>query len=112
MRRIHGRDGGGTGVARRPAHLREECIVDEGWYRLLSVLTAFAGIWEGPLAITYRLVSGDDGTPLRAANYLPGPWCYLVAVAAALVAFAVLAVLDNGRKKALARQAETTADAR
>jgi hypothetical protein len=33
-----------------------------------------------------------------AANYLPAPWCYVVAVVAAAVAFAVIAALEIRRK--------------
>ncbi|MFF7019497.1 hypothetical protein ACFY97_00545 [Streptomyces klenkii] len=47
---------------------------------------------------------------MRAANYLSSPWCY-VAVVAGLFAYAVLAVLDAGRKKALARE-KARSDAR
>ncbi|MGK5547502.1 hypothetical protein ACSNOH_22615 [Streptomyces sp. URMC 127] len=77
----------------------------EAWYRLISIVVCVVGVWQGPLAIVYRLVSDDGGTVMRAANYLPSPWCYVVAVVAGLVAYGVLAVLDAGRKKALARQA-------
>ncbi|MFF7725321.1 hypothetical protein [Streptomyces sp. NPDC008001] len=76
----------------------------ESWYRLLSIVVFVVGLWEGPLAVVYRLVSDDGGTVLRAANYLPSPWCYVVAAGASVVAYAVLAVLDTGRKKALARE--------
>ncbi|MCQ8768526.1 hypothetical protein [Streptomyces telluris] len=76
----------------------------EAWYRVLSIAALVVGVWEGPLSIVYRLVSDDEGTVLRAANYLPSPWCYVVATAAALLTFGVLAVLDAGREKALARQ--------
>ncbi|MEH6378618.1 hypothetical protein V7793_30415 [Streptomyces sp. KLMMK] len=78
--------------------------MNEGWYRLLSIVVLIVGVWEGPMSIVYRLVSDDGGTVLRAANYLPSPWCYAVATAAALFAYGVLAVLDTGRKKAPARQ--------
>ncbi|MFF4949262.1 hypothetical protein ACWC2K_21580 [Streptomyces chattanoogensis] len=77
--------------------------MNEGWYRLLSVLTGFIGFWQGPMAIFYRLTQDDTGTPMRAANYLGSPWCYIVAAAVAAVCAALLAVLDKGRKKALAR---------
>ncbi|MFH8788667.1 hypothetical protein [Streptomyces roseoverticillatus] len=76
----------------------------EAWYRVMSIVVLIVGVWEGPLAIVYRLVSGDEGTVMRAANYLPSPWCYVVAVVAALLLYGVLAVLDTGHKKALARQ--------
>ncbi|MEU9110930.1 hypothetical protein AB0D04_03760 [Streptomyces sp. NPDC048483] len=77
--------------------------MNEGYYRLLSVLTLALGFWQGPMAIFYRLTRDDTGTPMRAANYLASPWCYLVAGAATAACCALLAVLDSGRKKALAR---------
>ncbi len=76
----------------------------EAWYRVMSIVVLVVGVWEGPLAILYRLVSDDEGTVLRAANYLPSPWCYPAAVTAAVLLYGVLAVLDAGREKALARQ--------
>ncbi|MFH8406623.1 hypothetical protein ACH4FX_17795 [Streptomyces sp. NPDC018019] len=78
--------------------------MNEGWYRLLSLLTLVAGFWEGPAAILYRIIGDDDGTVLRAANYLDGPWNYVVSGAAIVVTVALLAVLDKGRQKALARE--------
>ncbi|MFC5143272.1 hypothetical protein [Streptomyces aureoversilis] len=78
--------------------------MNEGWYRLLSIVVLVVGVHEGPLSVVHRLVSNDEGTVLRAANYLPSPWCYVVATAAALLAFGALAVLDTGRKKALTRE--------
>ncbi|MDT3400254.1 hypothetical protein RKE29_27175 [Streptomyces sp. B1866] len=77
--------------------------MDEGWYRLLSVLVAVPGLWEGPLSVAYRLAGDGGGTWLRAPNYLAAPWCYLAAVGATVVALALLAVLDEGRRRALAR---------
>ncbi|WP_367135674.1 MULTISPECIES: hypothetical protein [Streptomyces] len=82
----------------------------EAWYRFMSIVVCVVGVWEGPMTIIYRLVSDDGGSVMRAANYLSSPWCYVVAVVAGLFAYAVLAVLDAGRKKALARQ-ETRSDA-
>ncbi|MBB4693643.1 hypothetical protein [Paractinoplanes abujensis] len=71
--------------------------MDDGWYRLAMLLTLVAGVWEGPIAILFRLFTDKGPNALVAANYLPAPWCYVVAVAAAGVAFAVLAVLENRR---------------
>jgi hypothetical protein len=59
------------------------------------------GLWEGVLAIVFRLVTHKPANWLTAANYLPAPWCYLAAVGAALLAYGVLAVLDSARKKQL-----------
>ena len=36
-----------------------------------------------------------------AANYLPAPWCYVAAVAAAVVAFVVIAVPETERRNAM-----------
>lgn len=82
--------------------------MDEGWYRLLSVVTLVLGFWQGPMALGHRLFADDRGTVMRAANYLPAPWCYLVAGTATVLCVALLAVLDSGRKKALARAGGTT----
>ncbi|MDR6318415.1 hypothetical protein J3R03_002611 [Actinoplanes couchii] len=65
------------------------------------VLTLFVGVWEGPIAIVFRVFTDKGPNVLVAANYLPSPWCYLVAVAAATIAFAVIAVLETRRKKAM-----------
>ncbi|MFH8348140.1 hypothetical protein [Streptomyces sp. NPDC018045] len=78
--------------------------MNEGWYRLLSVLTFVAGFWEGPAAILYRVIGDDDGTVMRAANYLDEPWNYVASGAVIVVSAALLAVLDKGRTKALARE--------
>lgn len=75
--------------------------MNEGWYRLAMLLTLVAGVWEGPMAIIFRAFTDKGPNVLLAANYLPAPWCYVVAVAAALVAFAVIAVLDILHKKAM-----------
>ncbi len=65
------------------------------------LLTLIAGIWEGPMAIIFRVFTDKGPNALLAANYLPAPWCYVVAVAAAVVAFAVIAVLDTRHKKVM-----------
>ncbi|MFJ9416162.1 hypothetical protein ACIRPT_18550 [Streptomyces sp. NPDC101227] len=84
--------------------------MNEGWYRLLSVLTAFLGFWQGPMAIFYRLTRDDTGDPMRAANYLDNPWCYIIAAAVIAVCLTLLAVLDKGRKKALAREGKAAGE--
>ncbi|MBG0831601.1 hypothetical protein HS041_28115 [Planomonospora sp. ID67723] len=75
--------------------------MDEGWYRLAMLVTLIAGVWEGPMAIIFRVFTDKGPNPLVAANYLPAPWCYVVAVAAAAIALAVIAVLDTRHKKAM-----------
>ncbi|GLW07573.1 hypothetical protein Misp01_27030 [Microtetraspora sp. NBRC 13810] len=77
--------------------------MDEGRYRLAMLLVLAAGVWEGPLAIVFRLFTDKAPTVLTAANYLPAPWCYVAACAAVLAALAALALLNTGHKKALAR---------
>ncbi|WP_062430613.1 hypothetical protein [Herbidospora daliensis] len=74
--------------------------MNEAWYRLAMLLTLVAGVWEGPIAIIFRVFTDKGPSWLVAANYLPEPWCYVVAVTAAAVAFAVIAVLDVRHKKA------------
>jgi hypothetical protein len=73
--------------------------VNEAWYRLAMLLTLIAGVWEGPMAIIFRVFTDKGPNALVAANYLPAPWCYIVAVVAAAVAFAVIAVLETRRKR-------------
>ncbi len=73
--------------------------MNEAWYRLLMLLTLIAGVWEGPMAIIFRAFTDKGPNMLVAANYLPTPWCYVGAVAAAAVALAVIAVLDVRHKK-------------
>ena len=51
-----------------------------------------------------KAYDGSTSTTLTAANYLPSPWSYLVAVGAMIAAVAVIAALDTGHKKALMRQ--------
>ena len=75
--------------------------MDDGWYRLAMLLTLFAGIWEGPIAIIFRVFTDKGPNVMVAANYLPSPWCYVAAVAATVVAFAVIAVLEIRRKKVM-----------
>ncbi|WP_157518071.1 hypothetical protein [Herbidospora mongoliensis] len=76
--------------------------MNEAWYRVAMLLTLVAGIWEGPIAIIFRVFTDKGPSWLVAANYLPAPWCYVVAVAAAVVALAVIAVLDTLHKRAAA----------
>jgi hypothetical protein len=78
--------------------------VDEAWYRLGMVVVLFLGVWEGVIAIIFRVFTDKGPNPLVAVNYLPGPWCYVVAVAAVVTAFVVIAVLETRRKEVLARK--------
>jgi hypothetical protein len=73
--------------------------MDDGWYRLAMMLTLLVGIWEGPIAIAFRVFTDKGPNVMVAANYLPSPWCYVAAVGAAVVAFAVIAVVETQRKK-------------
>lgn len=75
--------------------------MDDGWYRLAMIFTLLAGVWEGPMAIIFRVFTDRRPNAMMAANYLPSPWCYVVAVAAAFVAFAVIAILETRRKKTM-----------
>ncbi|MFK8849054.1 hypothetical protein [Streptomyces sp. Ac-502] len=83
--------------------------MNEAWYRLLSILMFTAGFWEGPAAILYRIVGDDRGHPMRPVNYLEAPWNFVASGAAIVVAVVLLAVLDKGREKALARERGTGA---
>jgi hypothetical protein len=85
------------------SYLISGVIVDDGWYRLAMLLTLAAGVWEGPVAVVFRAFTDKGPTMLTAANYLPSPWCYVVAGGAAVVAFIGLAVLETRRKRAMAR---------
>jgi hypothetical protein len=71
--------------------------MDDGYYRLAMLLTLVAGLWQGPMAIIFRAFTDKGPNVLVAANYLPAPWCYLVAAAAAGVAFGVIAWLETKR---------------
>ncbi len=86
--------------------------MDDGWYRLAMLLTLIAGAWEGPIAIIFRAFTDKGPNVLVAANYLPAPWCYVIAVAAGAVAFAVIAVLETSRKHAVAAAKEASNPAR
>lgn len=81
------------------SYLYGGALMNEAWYRLAMLVTLIVGIWEGPMAIIFRVFTDKGPTVLTAANHLPAPWCYLAAVAAALVAFAVIAVLDVRHKR-------------
>lgn len=83
-------------------YLTRGLTVDDGWYRLAMLLTLIAGVGEGPIAIVFRAFTDKGPNALVAANYLPAPWCYVVAVAAGVVAFAAIAVLETSRKRAVA----------
>lgn len=75
--------------------------MDDGWYRLAMICTLVAGVWEGPIAIIFRVFTDKGPNVMVAANYLSAPWCYVVAVAAAVVAFAVIALLETRRKQVM-----------
>jgi hypothetical protein len=62
------------------------------------VVALFLGVWEGVMAIIFRMFTDKGPNPLVAANYLSSPWCYVVAVAAAVTAFTVIAVLEIRRQ--------------
>ncbi|MGS2643801.1 hypothetical protein [Streptosporangium sp. LJ11] len=78
--------------------------MNEAWYRLGMLLVLAAGVWEGPLAIVFRVFTDKAPDVLTAANYLPAPWCYLAAAGATIAALAVIAVLDAAHKRVLARE--------
>ena len=86
--------------------------MDEAWYRVGMVVALFLGVWEGPIAIIFRVFTDKGPNPLVAANYLAGPWCYVVAGAAAVIAFGVIAFLETRRTRALAHQDDREAEAR
>ena len=75
--------------------------MDDGWYRLAMIFTLIAGVWEGPIAIIFRVFTDKGPNVMVAANYLSAPWCYVIAVAAAVVAFAVIALLETRRKQVM-----------
>lgn len=82
--------------------------MDDGWYRLAMLLTLVVGVWEGPIAIIFRAFTDKAPFVLVAANYLPAPWCYVVAAMAAALAFTVIAVLETRRKNAMSAGAPTS----
>jgi hypothetical protein len=84
--------------------------VNDAWYRLAMLLTLAVGVWEGPIAIIFRVFTDREPSPLVAANYLPAPWCYVVAVAAAALAFAVIALLQTRRRKAVSASGQPVSD--
>ncbi|MCA6096567.1 hypothetical protein LE181_30955 [Streptomyces sp. SCA3-4] len=83
--------------------------MNEGWYRLGMLLVLVAGFWEGVMAVVLRLFTDKGPGVMTAANYLPGPWCYVAAAAVVAAAFAVIALLDAGHRKVLAREKATAA---
>ncbi|WP_405056528.1 hypothetical protein OG474_27770 [Kribbella sp. NBC_01505] len=74
--------------------------MNEGMYRLVMFVVAFLGIWEGIVALIFRLWTDKGPSVLTAANYLDAPWCYVVAAGTIVVAFILLAVLEQGRARA------------
>lgn len=74
--------------------------MDDAGYRLAMLLTLAAGVWEGPIAIIFRVFTDKEPMFLTAANHLPSPWCYVAAAAAAGAAFAVIAALETRRRRA------------
>ncbi|MFF3443040.1 hypothetical protein [Streptosporangium sp. NPDC002721] len=74
--------------------------MNEAWYRLAMLLVLAAGVWEGPLAIVFRVFTDKAPSALTAANYLPAPWCYLAATGATVAALGVIALLDAAHKRA------------
>ncbi|MER5646641.1 hypothetical protein [Streptosporangium sp. NPDC002524] len=82
--------------------------MNEAWYRLGMLLVLAAGVWEGPLAIVFRVFTDKAPNVLTAANYLPAPWCYVAAVGATIVAFAVIVLLDAAHKRATAREGRSS----
>ncbi|RJQ79007.1 hypothetical protein D5S17_11380 [Pseudonocardiaceae bacterium YIM PH 21723] len=82
--------------------------MDEGYYRLIMSLVGCAGVYEGPVAVFHRVWLHKEPHWLTAANYLSAPWCYVVAAGATLIAVVILGILDQGRKRAVLRSAETS----
>jgi hypothetical protein len=78
--------------------------MDDGWYRLGEILVATIGIREGLVTIILKLIGGHEPNWGSLPLYLPGPWCYVVAVGVMVVAFAALVALDKAR---LAKGART-----
>ena len=78
--------------------------MNEAWYRLAMLVTLVIGVWEGPMAIIFRVFTDKGPNALVAANYLRSPWCYVAAVTAALVALTVIAVLDIRHKRLVGTQ--------
>ncbi len=75
--------------------------MDEGMYRLAMLLVAVAGIWEGLIAVIFRLFTDKGPSVMTAANYLDAPWCYVVAGLVVVVALGLLSVLDKAHKRVL-----------
>ncbi|MET7279698.1 hypothetical protein ABZS29_15785 [Kribbella sp. NPDC005582] len=74
--------------------------MDEAMYRLVMLVVAVFGIWEGLIALIFRLWTDKRPNLLTAANYLDAPWCYVVAAGIIVVALLLLAVLEKGRARA------------
>jgi hypothetical protein len=76
--------------------------MNEAWYRLGMILTLAVGVWEGAMAIIFKLFTDKGPSVMTAVNYLPSPWCYLAAVGVMAAALAVIAVLDAKHKRVTA----------
>lgn len=77
--------------------------MNEAWYRLAMILVATIGIWQGVMAIIFKLFTNKGPSVMTAVNYLPIPWCYLAAIGVIVATLVVLGVLDTLHKRALAR---------
>lgn len=77
--------------------------MNEAWYRLAMILVATLGIWQGVMAIVFKLFTDKGPSVMTAVNYLPSPWCYVAAVGVIAAALALLGVLDALHKRVLAR---------
>jgi hypothetical protein len=74
--------------------------MNEGWCRLWEVVVGVVGVRAGVVPILSKAFGEGKPTWLAFPNYLDAPWCYVVAAGVIAVAFAVLVVLDERRKKA------------
>ncbi|HJP73250.1 MAG TPA: hypothetical protein VJ914_03215 [Pseudonocardiaceae bacterium] len=71
--------------------------MDDGGYRLAESVVAIIGIREGLVTIILKLIGHDNPGWMSLPLYLPDAWCYVVASAIVVVAFAALVVLDKAR---------------
>lgn len=77
--------------------------MNEAWYRLAMILVATAGIWEGVIAVIFKIFTDKAPGAATAVNYLPEPWCYLAAAGVVTVALVALGLLDTAHKRVLAK---------
>ena len=75
--------------------------MNEAWYRLAMILVATVGIWEGVMAVIFKLFTDKAPSPATAVNYLDEPWCYVGAAGVVVATLVVLALLDAAHKKAV-----------